>query len=66
MQRFKSLGVIKNVPEFDEQKLNQFENEINALKAKLSWNKQQIVDQFFNMIPDFDYEDKGQYLDGKM
>ena len=66
MRRFKSLGVIKNTPEFDEHKLNKFETEIKTMKSQLSWNKQQIVDQFFNMIPDFDYEDRGRYLDGKM
>jgi UDP-N-acetylglucosamine 4,6-dehydratase len=66
MERFENLGVIKNTPEFDEAKLNQFENIINTLRSSLSWTKQQIVDQFFMMIPDFDYEDKGKYLDGKM
>lgn len=66
MRRFRSLGVIKNTPEFDEHKLNKFEAEIKTMKSQLSWNKQQIVDQFFNMIPDFDYEDRGRYLDGKM
>ena len=66
MRRFKSLGVIKNTPEFDEHKLNKFESQIKTMKSQLSWNKQQIVDQFFNMIPDFDYEDRGRYLDGKM
>jgi len=66
MERFENLGVIKNIPEFDEAKLNQFENIINKLRSSLSWTKQQIVDQFFMMIPDFDYEDKGKYLDGKM
>jgi len=66
MRRFKSLGVIKNTPEFDEHKLNKFEAEIKTMKSQLSWNKQQIVDQFFYMIPDFDYEDRGRYLDGKM
>jgi len=66
MRRFRSLGVIKNTPEFDEHKLNKFESQIKTMKSQLSWNKQQIVDQFFNMIPDFDYEDRGRYLDGKM
>jgi FlaA1/EpsC-like NDP-sugar epimerase len=66
MDRFENLGVIKNNPEFDKDKLIEFENVINRLKSSLSWTKQQIVDQFFIMIPSFDYEDKGKYLDGKM
>jgi UDP-N-acetylglucosamine 4,6-dehydratase len=66
MDRFENLGVIKNNPEFDEERLIKFENIINRLKLSLSWTKQQIVDQFFIMIPGFDYKDKGRYLDGKM
>jgi len=66
MSRFENLGVIKNTPEFDEDKLTEFENVINRLKSSLSWTKRQIVDQFFIMIPGFNYEDKGKYLDGKM
>ena len=66
MDRFENLGVIKNILEFDEHKLNKFENTINQLRSSLSWTKQQVVDQFFIMIPNFDYEDKGRYLDEKM
>jgi FlaA1/EpsC-like NDP-sugar epimerase len=66
MNRFENLGVIKNTPEFYEDKLTEFENTIKRLKSSLSWTKQQIVDQFFVMIPGFNYEDKGKYLDGKM
>ena len=32
----------------------------------MNWYKKSIVSEFFKMIPDFDYEDKGKYLDGKM
>jgi UDP-N-acetylglucosamine 4,6-dehydratase len=66
MDRFENLGIIKNNPEFDEDKLNQFDSKINQLKSNLSWTKKQIVDQFFTLIPDFDYVDTGKYLDGKM
>ncbi len=66
MDRFENIGVIKNTPEFDDNKLVNFENTIKKLKSNLSWTKKQIVDQFFTMIPEFNYEDKGKYLDGKM
>jgi FlaA1/EpsC-like NDP-sugar epimerase len=63
---FESLGVIKNNPEFDNNKLDQFENTIKSLKLNLSWTKEQIISQFKILIPGFKYEDKGKYLDGKM
>ena len=66
MDRFKNLGIIKNSPEFNDEKLNYFENSINNLKSSLSWTKPQILEQFFNLIPEFAYKDVGKYLDGKM
>jgi FlaA1/EpsC-like NDP-sugar epimerase len=66
MERFENLGVIKNEPEYNENQLNSFESAINQLKSTMNWYKKSIVSEFFKMIPDFDYEDKGKYLDGKM
>ena len=66
MERFSNLGVIKNEPEYDENQLNDFESNINNLKAGMKWNKKEIVGEFFKIIPEFNYHDNGKYLDGKM
>ena len=66
MDRFENLGVIKNKPVYDENQLNNFESAISQLKSSMNWDKKSIVNEFFKIIPDFDYEDKGKYLDGKM
>ena len=66
MNRFENLGVIKNKPEYDENQLNNFEDTIVQLKSSMSWDKKSIVNEFFKMIPKFDYHDNGKYLDGKM
>jgi len=66
MERFSNLGVIKNKPIYNENQLNNFESNISELKASMKWNKEAIVDEFFKMIPGFDYHDNGKYLDGKM
>ena len=66
MDRFMDLGIIKNPPEFDDEKLNNFENSMNNLKSSLSWTKSQILEQFSYLIPEFSYKDVGKYLDGKM
>jgi hypothetical protein len=66
MDRFENLGVIKNKPEYDESQLNNFENTMRRLKSSMVWNKKLIVDEFFKMIPKFEYHDSGKYLDGKM
>jgi FlaA1/EpsC-like NDP-sugar epimerase len=66
MNRFENLGVIKNKPEYDENQLNNFEDTIGQLKSGMNWDKKSIVNEFFKMIPNFDYNDNGKYLDGKM
>ena len=66
MNRFENLGVIKNEAIYDEAKLNHFETIIKKYKQKLSWTKEDIVKEFFTMIPDFGHKETGKYLDGKM
>lgn len=66
MTRFENLGIIKNEALFDENKLNHFETTIRNFKENLSWNKEDIVKEFFTMIPDFGHKETGKYLDGKM
>jgi len=66
MSRFENLGIIKNEALFDEDKLNHFESTIKNYKANLTWTKEDIVKEFFTMIPDFGHKETGKYLDGKM
>ncbi|MDX1810149.1 MAG: UDP-N-acetylglucosamine 4,6-dehydratase [Sulfurospirillaceae bacterium] len=66
MDRFENLGVIKNEPIFDNEKLEMFTTQINEMKDKREWSKEQIVELFFEMIPDFGHKETGKYLDGRM
>ncbi|MFA9373718.1 MAG: UDP-N-acetylglucosamine 4,6-dehydratase [Poseidonibacter sp.] len=66
MEKFENLGVIKNEAIYNEDKLNHFEYTIKKYKEKLSWTKDDIVKEFFTMIPDFGHKETGKYLDGKM
>jgi len=66
MQKFQTIGVIKNKPLYDEMKLNNFTQSIQQMKKTLMWSKEDIVEEFFKLIPDFEYEDKKRYLDSKM
>ncbi len=66
MERFDNLGVIKNEADFDNALLEEFEETLRDLKAKKAWSKEQIVELFFKMIPDFGHKETGKYLDGKM
>ena len=66
MHKFKSVGVIKNEPLYDENKLNQFLLNIEELQSNGNWNKQEIIKLFFDLLPDFAHKETGKYLDQRM
>ena len=66
MDRFLGLGVIKNELDYDEKQLNNFEDAIKQIKLNNNWDKKAIVNEFFKIIPGFNYQDNGKYLEGKM
>jgi FlaA1/EpsC-like NDP-sugar epimerase len=66
LDRFKSLGIIKNKFNVDDEKLKLFEDTISKMRNKGEWEKEQIVALFHIMIPDFGHKETGKYLDGKM
>jgi FlaA1/EpsC-like NDP-sugar epimerase len=66
LDRFENLGIIKNSAIYDQELLDHFTSSIDRMKGVGSWNKSDIIDLFFEMIPNFDYIEKGKYLDAKM
>ena len=66
MERFDAVGVIKNQPDFDEAKLDDFMSGIEALRNKGTWAKEDIVKLYFGLLPDFAHKETGKYLDQRM
>lgn len=66
MERFETVGVIRNQPNFDEVKLEEFINGIEALREKGTWNKKDIVKLYFGLLPEFAHKETGKYLDQRM
>ncbi|KDN28619.1 UDP-N-acetylglucosamine 4,6-dehydratase [Vibrio fortis] len=66
MERFANLGIIKNDPLYQQELLSLFEDTIGQMKSDRAWTKEQIVELFFTMIPDFGHKETGKYLDSKM
>lgn len=64
--RFKSLGIIKNEPAYNESKLKYFEEEIMKFKQLGDWSKEDIVELFHYMIENFGHKETGKNLDSKM
>ena len=66
MERFETVGVIKNQPDFDESKLDDFMDGIEALRGKGTWTKDDIVKLYFGLLPEFAHKETGKYLDQRM
>ena len=66
LQKHHNLGIVKNDPVFDEDKLNVFLNKVGQMRQDGQWNKEEIVDLFHYMIPDFGHVETHKYLDSKM
>ena len=66
LNKFKNLGIIKNKINYNQQKLDLFENKIQKLKDDLNWNKADLKNLFDFMIPNFAHKETGKFLDSKM
>ena len=66
MEPFETVGVIKNQPDFDEAKLDDFMDGIEALRNKGTWTKDDIVKLYFGLLPEFAHKETGKYLDQRM
>ena len=66
LDRFDNIGVIRLDVKYDEDLVGAFEKEIAAMRNRGSWERQQIVELFHRMIPDFGHLETGKFLDEKM
>ena len=66
MDRFGSVGVIRNQANFNAGQLDRFKEGMLALRARGTWTKADIVALYFEMLPDFSHMETGKYLDQKM
>ncbi len=64
--RYENLGVIKNDPLFDNEKLEYFTDTIAKLREQGEWEKVDLVNLFNYMIPNFNHKETGKYLDQRM
>jgi FlaA1/EpsC-like NDP-sugar epimerase len=66
MKRFKNIGVIKNQALIEEEKLNHFTQSIDKIRKQSEWRKEDLVELFNYMIPEFNHKEMNKNLDQKM
>lgn len=66
LERFESLGVVKNSASTKPELLETFLEKISAMKKSASWTRNDLIGLFKEMLPGFTHYEKGKFLDGKM
>jgi len=66
MERYHGIGVIKNGSYYNDDLLDMFQSRFLEMRMGGRWSREEIIEIFFQMIPDFNYKSTGKYLDGKM
>ena len=66
VERFEAIGIIKNEPVYDEEKLKIFTDTIQTLRKKGTWNRSELIELFNVMIPEFNHKETGKFLDSRM
>jgi FlaA1/EpsC-like NDP-sugar epimerase len=66
MGRFDSIGIVKNAATAEGAHLDRFLENIERLRRRGAWGKQEIVDLFIDLLPEFHHLETGKYLDGRM
>ena len=66
MERFETVGIIKNNADVDQMQLAEFSQAIRDLRMRKFWEKRDIVRLVTNILPEFTHIEKNKYLDERM
>ncbi|MBI9107222.1 MAG: UDP-N-acetylglucosamine 4,6-dehydratase [Spirochaetales bacterium] len=66
LQRFNSLGVVKNSLTYNPQILQNFLESIQNMKDDGLWSRNDLIRLFNSIIPNFNHKETGKFLDGRM
>jgi FlaA1/EpsC-like NDP-sugar epimerase len=66
LERFQSIGVIKNEPLCNGDQLARFSTEIDRMRSTGVWMKRELVELFGELIPEFQHREMNKSLDSRM
>ena len=66
LDRFRAIGIIKNNSYNDTNSINLFIENIQFLKDKGNWSKIDLLNLFIKILPNFNHNEFGKFLDDKM
>lgn len=66
MNCYESFGIIKNNINFYDKNTELFSSSIKKMKKDKTWNKEELIQLFKTILPNFKHLETGKYLDSKM
>ena len=66
LDRFATIGIIKNEPVYAAARLDAFEHGIRDLQTRGNWDRGDFIDLFNDTLLDFQHQETGLFLDGRM
>ena len=63
--RFAEMGVVRNEETPDSEVLRSFDERIRACRSS-GWTREDLVNLFHEVLPDFGHKETGRFLDGRM
>ncbi len=64
--RYAELGVVQNDATIDPARLGEFERAVRSMRASFGWSRQQLVEEFQKLLPNFAHKETGKFLDNRM
>ncbi|MCA9191800.1 MAG: UDP-N-acetylglucosamine 4,6-dehydratase [Planctomycetales bacterium] len=65
-QRYAEIGVVRNDALADPHQLNEFAARMAELRRQQQWTKQDLVEAFAKLLPNFAHKETGKNLDNRM
>ncbi|MCC7338472.1 MAG: UDP-N-acetylglucosamine 4,6-dehydratase [Pirellulaceae bacterium] len=65
-ERYREIGVVRNEAVAAPEQLQAFTQRIDALHRKQAWSKQDLLEAFGELLPNFAHKETGKNLDNRM
>ena len=66
MEKFTSIGIIKKDADYKEDDIEYFTTRIMMMREKGCWTRDELVELFNKILPEFNHKDTGKFLDNRM
>lgn len=66
IDRFESIGIIKNDFNVDTEVLKKFEDNVRQMYVEKKWSRAELIYQFKSVLNNFEHKETGKFLNLRM